>query len=161
MLMPQLCRLVVTNNDILSCIASPSQLSDTKIIFTSVYEIKIPNTITVENKDLVVRRMCDTFKDFSNKSYIKFKKTELDTKSQMIIPYFKSSEFYCMRCNKLHNGKSEKCCPLNYSPIKLVKAELYKIVIPNITQINAELERAKSEFLDLHFPDILSTMLLK
>ena len=54
MLMPQLCRLVVTNNDILSCIASPSQLSDTKIIFTSVYEIKIPSTITVENKDLVV-----------------------------------------------------------------------------------------------------------
>jgi hypothetical protein len=160
MLMPQLCRLVVTNNDILSCIASPSQLSDTKIIFTSVYEIKIPSTITVEYKDLVVRRMCDSFTDFSNKTFLKFKKTELDTKSQMIIPYFKSTEFYCMRCNKLHNGKSEKCCPLNYSPIKIVKADLYKIVIPELSQVNFEIERAKSEFLELHFPDILSTMLL-
>jgi hypothetical protein len=107
-----------------------------------------------------MRKKKNKSKNCSNKTFLKFKKTELDTKSQMIIPYFKSTEFYCMRCNKLHNGKSEKCCPLNYSPIKIVKADLYKIVIPELSEVNFEIERAKSEFLELHFPDIMSTMLL-
>jgi len=66
-----------------------------------------------------------------------------------------------MKCNKIHNGKTEKCCSMQYSPLKITKAELYKIVIPELQDIDPLIERAKSDFIDLHFPDIFSTMMLK
>ena len=46
------------------------------------------------------------------------------------------------------------------NPIKLVKAELYKIEIPNVFDIPHSIIKARTEFIDLHFPDILSTMIL-
>lgn len=160
--LPSLCRITITNNELISCIASPSQLSDTKFVFSSKYEIKIPNTLFVENKDNTSRKICSTFKDFSDKTYIKFKCFDLDHSAGIIIPYYKSSHFICLHCNKIHDGKrSNKCCEMMNSPVKLLSAELYKITIPSKSDIMPELTKAKSEFIDLHFPDLLSTILLK
>lgn len=62
----------------------------------------------------------------------------------------------------MHDGKrSSKCCEMMNSPIRLNSAELYKIVIPSRYDIVSELSRAKNDFIDLHFPDLLSTILLK
>jgi hypothetical protein len=47
------------------------------------------------------------------------------------------------------------------NPVKLIKAELYKIEIPNVFDIPHSIIRARTEFIDLHFPDILSTMLVR
>jgi hypothetical protein len=47
------------------------------------------------------------------------------------------------------------------NPIKLIKAELYKIEIPNVFDIPSSIVRARTDFVDLHFPDILSTMLIR
>lgn len=47
------------------------------------------------------------------------------------------------------------------SPVKINKAELYKIEIPDISQVNTSILRARSNFVDLHFPDILSTIILR
>ena len=66
-----------------------------------------------------------------------------------------------MSCNKLHNGKTNKCCPMTNNPIKLIRAELYKIEIPNVFDIPSSIQRARLDFIDLHFPDILSTMLIR
>ena len=47
------------------------------------------------------------------------------------------------------------------NPIKLIKAELYKIEIPNVFDIPSSIIRARTDFVDLHFPDILSTIILR
>jgi hypothetical protein len=47
------------------------------------------------------------------------------------------------------------------NPIKLIRAELYKIEIPNVFDIPNAIIRARTDFVDLHFPDILSTMLVR
>jgi hypothetical protein len=38
---------------------------------------------------------------------------------------------------------------------------LYKIEIPNVFDIPNSIQRARLDFVDLHFPDILSTMLIR
>ena len=157
-----LCRIINLNAEMISCIASPAQLSDTKFIFSTKYEVKIPNTLFIENKNITSRKVCSSFKDFSDKTYLKLKNYDIDNSAGIIIPYFKSSNFICLHCNKMHDGKrSSKCCEMMNSPIKLISAELYKIVIPSRYDIVSELSRAKSDFIDLHFPDLLSTILLK
>lgn len=154
-------RFTTMNNELLCCIAHPGILSDTKFVFTGNYEIKIPSTLFVENNGNSFRKICENYKDFNNCTYIKFRKIELDISVSFIIPYFKSTEFSCMSCNKIHNGKTNKCCSLQNSPIKILKAELYKVVIPDIRNIQEEILRARIDFIDLHFPDILSTMLIR
>lgn len=149
------------NNELLCCLASPGILSETKFVFTNNYEIKIPSTLFVDNKGTIFRKICENYKDFDNHTYLKFRKIELDITVDFFIPYFKSSEFLCMSCNKLHNGKTNKCCPMTNNPIKLIKAELYKIEIPNVFDIPHSISRSRAEFIDLHFPDILSTMLIR
>jgi hypothetical protein len=149
------------NNELLCCLASPGILSETKFVFTNDYEIKIPSTLFVDNKGTTFRKICDNYKDFNNHTYLKFRKIELDITVDFFIPYFKSSEFLCMSCNKIHNGKTNKCCPMTNNPVKLIKAELYKIEIPNVFDIPHSIIRARTEFIDLHFPDILSTMLVR
>lgn len=97
------------NNELLCCLASPGILSETKFVFTNDYEIKIPSTLFVDNKGTTFRKICDNYKDFNNQTYLKFRKIELDITVDFFIPYFKSSEFLCMSCNKIHNGKTNKC----------------------------------------------------
>jgi hypothetical protein len=93
--------------------------------------------------------------------FLRFKKIELDYTIQYLIPHYRSNDFTCMSCNKLHNGKSSKCCSLENSPVKINKAELYKIEIPHISLVNSSILRARTNFVDLHFPDILSTIILR
>ena len=158
---PALYRFSQMNNELLCCLAVPGMLSDTKFVFPYDYDIKIPSTLTVDNKGNTFRKICDNYKDFNNHTYVKFRKIELDITVDFFIPYFKSAEFLCMSCNKLHNGKTNKCCPMTSNPIKLIRAELYKIEIPNVFEIPNSIQRARLDFVDLHFPDILSTMLIR
>ena len=161
MLLPSLHRFIISNNEILGCLASPGILSDTKLVFTKDYSIMVPATILVECNGTSFRKICSTNKDYSGSSYIRFKKIEINYSVQYFIPHFRSNDFTCMSCNKIHNGKSSKCCSLENSPIKINKAELYKIEIPDVTQVNSSILRARSNFVDLHFPDILSTIILR
>lgn len=161
MLLPSLHRFIISNNEILGCIVSPGILSDTKFVFTKEYSIMVPSTIVVECNGTSFRKICHTNKDFSGNTYIRFRKTELEYSVQYFIPHFRSNNFTCMSCNKLHDGKTSKCCSLENSPIKISKAELYKIEIPDITLVNQSIVRARSNFVDLHFPDILSTIILR
>jgi len=55
-------------------LASPGILSETKFVFTNDYEIKIPNTLFVDNKGSTFRKICDNYKDFNNQTYLKFRK---------------------------------------------------------------------------------------
>jgi hypothetical protein len=124
------------------------------------YELEISD----RNKEVLnlCKMRVPSFKDFSDKTYLKIKNYDLDNSAGIIIPYFKSSNFICLHCNKIHDGKrSSKCCEMTNSPIKLNSAELYKLVIPSRYDVNSELLRAKNDFIDLHFPDLLSTILLK
>ena len=161
MLLPSLHRFIISNNEILGCIASPGILSDTKLVFTKDYSIMVPSTIIVECNDTIYRKICTSNKDFSGNTFIRFKKIELDYTIQYLFPHFRSNDFTCMSCNKLHNGKSFKCCSLENSPVKINKAELYKIEIPHISSVNPSILRARTNFVDLHFPDILSTIILR
>ena len=158
---PALYRFSQMNNELLCCLAVPAILSDTKFVFSNDYQIKIPSTLTIENRGNTLRKICEYYKDFDNHTYIKFRKIELDISVGFFIPYFKSTEFLCMSCNKLHNGKTNKCCSMTNNPIKLIKSELYKIEIPNVFDIPHSIIRARTDFVDLHFPDILSTMLIR
>ena len=72
------------NNELLCCLASPGILSDTKFVFPIDYEIKIPNTLTVDNKGNTFRKICDNYKDFNNNTFIKFRKIELDIQDDNI-----------------------------------------------------------------------------
>ena len=159
--LPSLHRFIISNNEILGCLASPGILSDTKLVFTKEYSIMVPATILVECNGTSFRKICSTHKDFSGNTFVRFKKIEIDYTVQYLIPHFRSNDFICMSCNKIHNGKSSKCCSLENSPIRINKAELYKIEIPHVSQVNSTIIKARSNFVDLHFPDILSTIILR
>jgi len=85
MLLPSLHRFIISNNEILGCIASPGILSDTKLVFTKDYSIMIPSTIIVECNDTIYRKICTSNKDFSGNTFLRFKKIELDYTIQYLI----------------------------------------------------------------------------
>jgi hypothetical protein len=66
-----------------------------------------------------------------------------------------------LSCNKIHDGKTDKCCSLEKSVIFLEQAKLYKIEIPKLSDVEKSLQNSREEFARLHFVDFLDTIMLR
>ena len=77
----------------------------------------------------------------------------------MILPVFSQCDFKCLKCKVHHSKNSKQCCSLN-GGIMIEKATLSKLVIPDSSEVEKTIENIRNEFILLHFPDILDTILL-
>jgi hypothetical protein len=92
---------------------------------------------------------------------ITLKDFDLSIESGLIIPLFECKEFVCMSCNKIHNNKSNQCCDFINSKVHIKQAKLAKITIPSIDDYRSAIEENKKDFIRLHFPDLVDTIMLR
>jgi hypothetical protein len=160
-LQPNLFSIFQNKQQISICISSQNQLSPTKFLFDKKSIIEIPRVVEFQNPIELTERIITYNKTFNNDYFVHIKKLNIDFSSNIVIPYFKSKSFTCMSCKKYHNGKSEKCCTLEKSPILLHQAKLYKLELPELSTVREKILAARQEFIELHFPDFLDTILLR
>jgi hypothetical protein len=153
-----ICEINTQNNLLVSCIVKINTILPNKFYFSNDSKLEIPRIIEIENID---RRTCSYNKDFNNNIILSVRKHKIDNEPCMIVPFFKSTNFTCLSCNRIHTHKSEKCCDLNNTIIRLNQASLYKIAIPNRNEVEICIQKSREEFINLHFPDILDTILLR
>jgi hypothetical protein len=147
--------------NIVAAIIKPFILSDTCYYFTNDYKIIIPETISVVNNNKEIKKTISYNYCFDKSLVITLKDFDLSTESGLIIPLFECKEFVCMSCNKLHDLKSNQCCDFNDSKIHIKKAKLVKITIPSIEDYREAVEQNKKDFIRLHFPDLVDTIMLR
>jgi hypothetical protein len=156
---PDLHRFSQQGREYCSLIAQPLILSELKITFNKFYTLNVPRLIELQIGKNSEKRIVRSFKDFNYKTYVYFKKLDLNLEDFMILPVFSQCEFKCLKCKINHSKNSKQCCNLN-GGIMIEKATLTKLVIPDKDQVENTIEQIRNEFILLHFPDILDTILL-
>jgi len=157
---PDLNRFSIHENIIFSCIASPGLFSDNKITFDKKYIINIPKIIEIDFEGSLDKRKLNWNKDFNNNTYINFKKLDYASENSIILPLFENCEFLCLNCNKLYKRYSDQCFSLS-SGIIVNKADLSKLYIPKVSEINNSIKIIKNKFISLHFPDLFDKIMMK
>jgi hypothetical protein len=157
---PDLNRFSIHQNIIFSCIASPGLFSDHKITFDKKYILNIPKIIEIDFEGHLDKRKLNWNKDFNNNTYINFKKLDYASGNSIILPLFENCEFLCVNCNKLYKRDSDQCCSLS-SGIIVNKADLSKLYIPKVSEINNSIKIIKNKFTSLHFPDLFDKIMMK
>jgi len=160
LILPELNRFTIYNNNIIAMIASPGVLSENKITFDKNYNIEIPKTIEICLEDICEKRTVTHYRDFNNNTYIQFKKLSFKTNNNLILPLYEKTEFLCLSCKKIYKQNSDRCCSLS-GGILIYKTKLNKIYIPKLHDNQKSISDIKNEFTSLHFSDILDTILLK
>lgn len=156
---PDLYRFSQQGKEYCSLIAQPLVLSELKITFDKSYTLNIPRLIELQIGNHIEKRIVRSFKDFNFNTYVYFKKLDLSLDDFMILPLFSQCEFQCLKCKIKHTKNSNQCCNLN-GGIIITKATLSKLIIPDKDQVDKTIENTRNEFILLHFPDILDTILL-
>ena len=160
-ILPSLFKIVLWKNLLASTIIQKNIVAPNKFYFTDECKIEIPKLIEVVNNETIVKKTCLHTKTFEDSYILSLPKTNLDLSSNFLIPYFTSTKFRCLSCNKIHNGKTDKCCSLEKSVIFLEQAKLYKIEIPKLSDVEKSLQNSREEFARLHFVDFLDTIMLR
>lgn len=156
---PDLYRFSQQGREYCSLIAQPLMLSELKITFDKSYTLNIPRLIELQIGNCIEKKIVRSFKDFNSNTYVYFKKLNLTLDDFMILPLFTQCEFKCLKCKINHVKNSNQCCSLN-GGISITKATLSKLIIPDNDQVEKTIESTRNEFILLHFPDILDTILL-
>ena len=160
-ILPSLFKIVLWKNLLASTIIQKNIVTPNKFYFTDECKIEIPRLIEVVNNETIVKKTCLHTKTFEDSYILSLSKTNLDLSSNFLIPYFTSTKFRCLSCNKIHDGKTDKCCTLEKSVLFLEQAKLYKIEIPKLSDVEKSLENSREEFARLHFVDFLDTIMLR
>jgi len=159
--LPSLFKIDLLKNQLVSTIIQKNVVTPNKFYFTDECKIEIPRLIEVVNNDTTIKKICTYSKNFTD-SYVLFLfNVDLEVSSKFLIPYFTSTKFRCLSCNKIHDGKTDKCCSLEKSVIFLEQAKLYKIEIPKLSDVEKSLQNSREEFARLHFVDFLDTIMLR
>jgi hypothetical protein len=156
---PDLYRFSQQGREYCSLIAQPLMLSELKITFSDSYVLNIPRLIEIQIGKNTDKRIMRSMKDFNSNTYVYFKKLDLSLEDFMILPVFSQCDFKCLKCKIHHSKNSKQCCSLN-GGIMIEKATLSKLVIPDSSEVEKTIENIRNEFILLHFPDILDTILL-
>jgi hypothetical protein len=156
---PDLYRFSQQGREYCSLIAQPLMLSELKITFSDSYVLNIPRLIELQIGKNIDKRIMRSMKDFNSNTYVYFKKLDLSLEDFMILPVFSQCDFKCLKCKIHHSKNSKQCCSLN-GGIMIEKATLSKLVIPDSSEVEKTIENIRNEFILLHFPDILDTILL-
>lgn len=142
-------------------ILKPFVLSDTCYYFTNEYKLNIPKTILVVNNDKELKKTITHNYCFDKSLLITLKDFDLSVESGRAIPLFECKKFNCMSCGKTYSLKSNQCCDMMNAKIHIQEAKLIKITIPSIASYNQCIEDNKKEFISLHFPDLVDTIMLR
>jgi hypothetical protein len=159
--LPNLFKIDSWKNQLVSTIIQKNIVAPNKFYFTDDCKIEIPRLIEVVNKDTTIKKTCTYSKNFTDSYLLSISNNNLDYSSKFLIPYFSSNKFKCLSCNKLHDGKTDKCCSMEKSVVLLEQAKLYKVEIPILSDIEKTLQESKEEFVRLHFVDFLDTIMLR
>jgi len=159
--LPSLFKIDLFKNQLVSTIIQKNVVTPNKFYFTDECKIEIPRLIDVVNNDTTIKKICTYSKNFTDSYVLFLSNTNMDVSSKFLIPYFSSTKFRCLSCNKIHDGKTDKCCSLEKSVIFLEQAKLYKIEIPKLSDVEKSLQNSREEFDRLHFVDFLDTIMLR
>ncbi len=159
--LPNIFKIELWNNQLVSNIIQKNIVTPNKFYFTDDCKIEIPRIIEVANNNLIIKKTCHYHKNFNDTYIISVMKANLELSGNFLIPYFTSNKFKCLSCNKIHDGKTDKCCSMEKSVICLEQAKLYKIEIPKLSEIELSLSNSREEFTRLHFVDFLDTIMLR
>ena len=157
---PQLNKLSIHKNQLMICVRQNYILTDNKFYFDENSIYNQSKIIEIQQGDYLDKRTCNYNKDFNDREYLSIKNFKINPEVDLIIPYYECDSFLCIKCNKLHNRKSNKCCSFNNSPILVKKFKIKKIVFPLKSNVEEELRNAKDEFINLHFPDFLDRIMI-
>lgn len=152
--------IIQNNNYSYSYIIKTNLLSPDKYYFSFNSDIKIPNLINFETKKDIWKKKCHFHKDFNNSYVLYFRNFDV-IEFDYLIPTFQCKKFKCLKCNVIHNLKTQKCCDMIQCPIEIIEAELINIYLPNKSEINKSILNSRENFLELHFPDILDKIILR
>jgi hypothetical protein len=159
--LPSLFKIDLLKNQLVSTIIQKNVVTPNKFYFTDECKIEIPRLIDVVNNETLIKKTCTYSKNFTDSYVLFLSDTNLDVSSKFLIPYFSSTKFRCLSCNKIHDGKTDKCCSFEKSVIFLEQAKLYKIEIPKLSDVEKSLQNSREEFARLHFVDFLDTIMLR
>jgi hypothetical protein len=159
--LPSLFKIDLFKNQLVSTIIQKNVVTPNKFYFTDECKIEIPRLIEVVNNDTTIKKICTYSKNFTDSYVLFLSNVDLEVSSKFLIPYFTSTKFRCLSCNKIHDGKTDKCCSLEKSVIFFEQAKLYKIEIPKLSEIEKSLQNSREEFARLHFVDFLDTIMLR
>jgi len=159
--LPSLFKIDLLKNQLVSTIIQKNVVTPNKFYFTDECKIEIPRLIEVVNNDTTIKKICTYSKNFTDSYVLFLSNVDLEVSSKFLIPYFTSTKFRCLSCNKIHDGKTDKCCSLEKSVIFLEQAKLYKIEIPKLSDVEKSLQNSREEFARLHFVDFLDTIMLR
>lgn len=154
-------RFTKFKNEIMIKIAEPFKISDNKFAFSDNYKIKQKNIVEIENENKLIKKTCHYNKDYHSSTFISLKSFDINTESQIAIPLYSKCKFSCAACNRVFNdNKQSKCCSMQ-GLIFIQEAEINKIYIPRISEIDYFLNLSRQEFIDLHFPDLLDNIMMR
>lgn len=144
-----------------SCIVKLNFLTPDKFYFSEESKIEIPRLINFSVMSWrKIKKICYHHSNFDKSIFLYFKNFDLEN-AQYAIPLFECKKFRCMSCNKIHNGKSTKCCDMLNSPIEILDAKLIQITLPKVNEINEKLAYNREKFLKLHFPDFTDMIIVR
>ena len=159
--LPSLFKIDLWKNQLVSTIVQKNIVTPNKFYFTDDCKIEIPRLIEVSNNNTTIKKTCTYSKNFMDSYLLSLSNTNLDISSKFLVPYFSSNKFKCLSCNKIHDGKTDKCCSMEKSVVLLEQAKLYKVEIPKLSDIEKSLQESREEFARLHFVDFLDTIMLR
>jgi hypothetical protein len=154
-------RFTKFKNEIMVKVAEPYKISDNKFAFSDNYKIKKKKIIEIETEGKIIKKTCHYNKDYHSSTYLSFASHDINTESQIAIPLYSKCKFTCASCNRIFiDQKQSKCCSMR-GLIIIEEAQINKIYIPKLNEINDVLSLVKDEFIELHFPDLLDSIMMK
>lgn len=145
---------------IISRVTKINEISLERFYFTKTSEISISNTIHVYYNNERYDKTCTSYRDFDNNTYLQFSGYNLPD-SKYIFPKYICKSFKCLSCNKIHSKNSTKCCSMANSIIEVINCEIKEIIATSEIDTHSYLKNSRDQFISLHFPDLLDTILLR
>ena len=148
------------NTKIISRVTKINEISVEKFYFTINSEITVSNIVHIYYNNERHDKTCTSYRDFENNLYLQITGYDLPD-CKYIFPKFKCKTFKCLSCNKIHTKNSTKCWSMINSIIEVVNCEINEIIVTSDIDAHLYLRDSRDEFLSLHFPDLLDTILLR
>lgn len=141
-----------------SCIVKHNLLTPDKFYLSEQSNIEIPRLVVFSLSWRKIKKICHHHTNFDKSIFLYYKNFDLED-PHYAIPLFECKKFRCMACNKIHDGKTAKCCEMLSSPIEILDGKLAQITLPKIDTVAQKLDYNREKFLKLHFPDLTDKIL--
>ena len=148
-------------NKCLARIIKSFEISIDRFYFDTESIIRVPRLINLHIDLLSSKKLCTSHRDFNSNLYVTLSNYDFPSDAKFIFPSYSASKFVCLACNRIHGKNSNKCCSLENSVIKIADAEIKDLYLVSQTKINDFLSTSRKNFISLHFPDLLDTIMIR